>query len=132
MSNRLLADWAGGGAATRRPKARSSNDFDATDTSDRSAERRRAERRLHAIVDGFASRAGAARPAIAMSVKDILPSADEVRAAVGNDLRRSRSSMRSGWTRNSSLMWTSPSGSTPGNRAVEIVNAMSRKVPRPN
>ncbi|MGA9675550.1 MAG: hypothetical protein WBR28_09930 [Mycobacterium sp.] len=83
-------------------------------------------------MDGFASRAGAARPAIAMSVKDILPSADEVRAAVGNDLRRSRSSMRSGWTRNSSLMWTSPSGSTPGNRAVEIVNAMSRKVPRPN
>jgi hypothetical protein len=38
------------------------------------------------IVDGSASRAGAARPAITMSVKDILPSADEVRAAVGNDL----------------------------------------------
>jgi hypothetical protein len=38
------------------------------------------------IVDGSASRAGAARPAITMSVKDILPSADEVRAAVGNDM----------------------------------------------
>ncbi|MGO9353522.1 MAG: hypothetical protein ACLP3C_22820 [Mycobacterium sp.] len=38
------------------------------------------------IVDGSGSRAGAARPAITMSVKDILLSADEVRAAVGNDL----------------------------------------------
>jgi hypothetical protein len=38
------------------------------------------------IVDGTASRAAAVKPAITMSVKDILPSADEVRAAVGNDL----------------------------------------------